>query len=176
MKSSRLIIVLGAAAVVVLTALSVAAVVLFGGATAGPGIRACSSPSLAGTVVDVALTDMGSGMMGGRLRLVPDERTVPHGTVSFLAVNRGALPHELVVLPLADGQRAGTRAGGADGKVGEEGALGEASASCAQGEGDGILPGAESWVTLDLPPGRYELVCNLPGHYAAGMYAELTVN
>jgi hypothetical protein len=28
-----------------------------------------------------------------------------------------------------------------------------------------------------LPPaGRYELVCNLPGHYAAGMYAEITVS
>jgi uncharacterized cupredoxin-like copper-binding protein len=31
------------------------------------------------------------------------------------------------------------------------------------------------WVTLALERGRYELVCNMPGHYAAGMHAELDV-
>jgi uncharacterized cupredoxin-like copper-binding protein len=30
-------------------------------------------------------------------------------------------------------------------------------------------------VTLDLKPGRYELLCNLPHHYAGGMYTELDV-
>ena len=30
-------------------------------------------------------------------------------------------------------------------------------------------------MTLALKPGRYELVCNLPGHYAAGMHGELDV-
>jgi uncharacterized cupredoxin-like copper-binding protein len=34
---------------------------------------------------------------------------------------------------------------------------------------------AASWVTLTLRLGRYELVCNLPGHYAIGMHAELDV-
>ncbi len=41
--------------------------------------------------------------------------------------------------------------------------------------GDGIAPGAASWVTLHLDAGRYELICNLPGHYAAGMFTELDV-
>jgi len=27
----------------------------------------------------------------------------------------------------------------------------------------------------DLAPGRYELICNLPNHYADGMYQELVV-
>lgn len=58
----------------------------------------------------------------------------------------------------------------------EAGLLGEASSSCASGKGLGIVPGAVSWVALDLPRGRYELVCNFPGHYAVGMYAELTVD
>ena len=40
---------------------------------------------------------------------------------------------------------------------------------------EGIAAGSAGWVTLDLAPGRYELVCNLPGHYAAGMYTLLTV-
>ena len=50
-----------------------------------------------------------------------------------------------------------------------------ASNECGAGAGEGIAPGDASWVTLALKPGRYELVCNLPGHYAAGMYAELDV-
>lgn len=37
-------------------------------------------------------------------------------------------------------------------------------------------PRTAGWTTLDLPAGRYELICNLPGHYAAGMYTELTVS
>jgi len=37
------------------------------------------------------------------------------------------------------------------------------------------VPGASGWVTVTLAPGQYELVCNLAGHYTAGMYAQLTV-
>ncbi len=47
--------------------------------------------------------------------------------------------------------------------------------SCGEGPGDGIAPGAESWVTLHLARGRYELICNLPFHYAMGMFTELDV-
>ena len=45
-----------------------------------------------------------------------------------------------------------------------------------QGAGQGIRPGSSGWVTLTLAPGHYELVCNLPGHYAAGMHTELTAS
>jgi len=50
---------------------------------------------------------------------------------------------------------------------------GEVSASCGADAGEGITSGSAGWTTLRLPPGRYELVCNLPNHYAAGMYQEL---
>jgi len=43
------------------------------------------------------------------------------------------------------------------------------------GAGEGIVPGASGWVTVTLAPGQYELVCNLAGHYTAGMYTQLTV-
>ena len=62
-----------------------------------------------------------------------------------------------------------------DGKTDESHGRGEASLSCAQGSGDGIAPGSKSWVTLNLQPGRYELICNEPWHYSAGMFDVLTV-
>lgn len=68
---------------------------------------------------------------------------------------------------------------GSDGKVAEAGSLGEASKTGGQGAGQGIRPGSSGWVTLTLAPGHHELVCNLPGHYAAyaaGRYTELTVS
>jgi uncharacterized cupredoxin-like copper-binding protein len=144
----------------------------------------CSAPtSLPGTPVYVMLGDMGmSRMMGGvapmgapmMLRAVPTR--VAAGTVSFVVGNMGWRTHELVVLPLPQGQSVGQRAVGADGRVEETGSLGEASASCAPGGGDGIKARTVGWVTLTLLPGSYELVCNLPHHYANGMRQEIVVS
>jgi uncharacterized cupredoxin-like copper-binding protein len=163
---------------------------------------ACTPLPLPGTVVDVTLTDMG-GMMGrgwnspygpghnayqrphmgmtGMMRIYPNPATVSAGQVSFRALNTGWLNHELVVLPLAQDQFPGQRAIGPDGKVDQSGSLGEASRTCGAGKGDerssdyGIAPGTTGWTTITLPPGRYELICNIAGHYGAGMYAALDV-
>ncbi|WP_229841725.1 sulfocyanin-like copper-binding protein [Streptomyces brasiliensis] len=109
------------------------------------------------------------------MRLVARPATVSAGVVSLWVLNTGAMAHEVVVLRLPSGQGIGERPIGPDGKVNEAGSLGEASRSCGTGEGDGIAPGTMAWTTLTLRPGRYELVCNLPGHYLAGMYTELDV-
>jgi uncharacterized cupredoxin-like copper-binding protein len=34
---------------------------------------------------------------------------------------------------------------------------------------------ATKTLTADLKPGRYVLICNLPGHYAMGMWFPLVV-
>ncbi len=161
----------------------------------------CEVPALPGTVVDVTLVDMpgpmmGQGIMGygmmradraapgmqayprdgmGMMRIVIGPASVPSGQVSFRVVNAGAWVHELAVLPLAPGQDAGQRPIGPDNEVDESAALGLAARTCDTGEGDGIVPGGIGWATATLPPGRYELICNLGGHYWAGMYTELTV-
>lgn len=146
----------------------------------------CTAPALPGTVVDVRLMNMGGPMMNGRvapmmgwaggtMRVVLSRQQVPSGTVSLRVANVGSLLHELVVLPLAIGARIGEHTVGVDGTVDETGSVGEASHSCGAGSGGGIEPGAISWVTLTLAPGDYELICNLAGHYAAGMYAGLHV-
>lgn len=162
-----------------------------------PTVPTCAAPALPGTVVDITLTDMrammgpmtgsypgpgmGVGMMG-MMRILVNPATVPPGQVSFRVRNAGALNHELVVLPLTKGQYPGQRAIGPDGKVDEAGGLGEASRTCGadRGEDDpsssGIAPAASGWTTVTLAPGRYELICNITGHYWTGMYAELDVS
>ena len=171
---------------------------------------ACQPPVLPGTAVDVTLTDMGNmwgggmmgpgmtngGMMGqgpkaqwpnlgpmgamGMMRITVSPSTVPAGPVNLRVVNTGMLNHEVVVLPLAQGQSVGQRTVGADGKVDESVSLGEASRTCGAGDGEesanpGIAPRSAGWTTLDLKPGRYELLCNIAGHYGAGMYTQLKV-
>ncbi len=149
----------------------------FGGVRGG---MTCNAPALPGQRVDVILSDMGAmmggGMMGGgrMMNVAASPSTVTAGDVSFRVWNAGMMVHELVVLPLPSGGT-GTRAVGSDGRVSEVGSLGEASKSCGEGAGEGIPPGSASWVTLQLTPGRYELICNLPGHYARGMFTELEV-
>ncbi|MET8808461.1 sulfocyanin-like copper-binding protein [Streptomyces sp. NPDC004546] len=109
------------------------------------------------------------------MRLAAHPTTVPAGKVTVRVINAGTLKHEVIVLPLPAGQAAGQRAIGSDGRVSEAGSLGEASRTCGSGAGDGIASGAAAWTTVMLRSGRYELLCNVPGHYAAGMYTELDV-
>ncbi len=158
-----------------------------GQAGMGPGYTAaalsCATPQgLPGVRVDVTLGDMGmSQMMGGTapmgspMVLIAQPASVPAGQVSFVVENRGWRTHELVVLPLAAGASAGQLDPGPEGQVDEARSLGEASSSCAAGSGEGIGSGSVGWVTITLPPGHYELVCNLTNHYANGMRQELVV-
>ncbi len=113
--------------------------------------------------------------MLGRVMLCGAPRAVPAGQVTFLAANHRSRVHELVVLPLDPRAVLGRRTVGSERAVDESTSLGEASASCAAGAGKGIGPGTMGWVTLRLTPGRYELTCHRPGHYAHGMYAVLVV-
>jgi len=180
-------VIVGILATVLLAGLSLVTVGLLGGGftAGGPGSRSgdCAAPNLSGTVVNVTTTDRGGPMMGGdhgpwsgaSMRLRADRATVEHGTVSFLVTNRGNITHEMVVLSLPDSHIVGTRAIAGDQQIDEAGNLGEASNTCGDGGGEGILPGTSGWMTVTLKPGQYELVCNLPGHYAAGMYTQLTV-
>ena len=142
--------------------------------------NACTVPGLPGQVVTAVLGDMhGMTMMNGsatrRMMLHASPQRVSAGTVSLAVLNHGTKKHELVVMPLAAGATVGSRTVGADDAVSETGSLGEASNNCGAGSGEGINAGSAGWLTLQLAPGRYEILCNLPGHYAAGMYAELDV-
>ena len=131
-----------------------------------------SNPDSPGWPDDPGLADR---TIAGRMMLHAAPSRVLAGLVSLVAVNSGSRTHELLVLPLSAGATVGARTVRTDGTVPELGSLGEASRTCGAGSGDGISAGSAGWVTLILAPGRYELLCNLPGHYAAGMYRELDV-
>ena len=137
----------------------------------------CTPPnSLQGQRINVTLSDMGMMMGGGyRMNLSATPTAISSGKVSVVVTNLGMRTHELVIMPLAAGQSAGQRVVGTDGKIDETGSVGEVSNNCASGVGDGILSGSQGWTTLTLSPGRYEFICNLPNHYAAGMYQEVVV-
>ncbi|WP_246686907.1 sulfocyanin-like copper-binding protein [Mesorhizobium sp. B2-4-19] len=45
-----------------------------------------------------------------------------------------------------------------------------------KGEVSELDPGKSGTLTVELKAGKYLLVCNVPGHYGAGMWAEFTVD
>lgn len=139
-------------------------------------------PSPPGQAVDVTLRDMGmtqmtpeSASVGGYMRLMATPASVRAGQITLVVSNLGWRTHELLVLPLGAGTQAGRRSAGADGRVPEDASVGEASSSCAAGKGEGIRSGSVGWITLTLPAGRYELLCNVKYHYGDGMHQELAV-
>jgi uncharacterized cupredoxin-like copper-binding protein len=117
---------------------------------------------------------MGAGMadagMAGmaNLGIKLDKTSVPAGKVTFDVANASKdLIHEMVVSPLADIKKPLPYDNDAM-KINEDtaGHLGEVSE---------LDPGKAGSLTLDLKPGEYLLYCNLPGHEAMGMWAQLTV-
>jgi len=95
-----------------------------------------------------------------------DRSTIYGGNILFAVTNRGAALHEFVVLR-TDTDPADMQADPEEvGKIIEEGNIGEI---------DGVDPSRFSALELDLTPGNYLLICNEPGHFAAGMHLQLTV-
>lgn len=113
----------------------------------------------------------GMGMNGdpatASMGITVDAATVPAGEVTFRVTNESMnMIHEMVVVPLsADG----TLPYDATAMMVDEdgaGAIGEVSE---------LDPGATGTVTLHLAAGTYVLICNVPGHYAGGMWTTITV-
>lgn len=116
---------------------------------------------VAGTMVDVEL-----GEDGGKLFLRPSVATVPGGATTFAVKNTGTMPHQLVVL--RTDVPAAKLPAGEGGKASEKGRIGGTAE---------LAPGAATvYLTFDeLEAGHYVLLCNVPGHYGLGQYAEFTV-
>ena len=122
----------------------------------------------------VALLLVGCTSVGGgtniETRLADDSITlssaeVPAGKVTFDITNTAGQAHEVEVFSGAiPGQRPPVVNHVADTK-----------GLSVVGEKEDILGGTNVKLTLDLEPGTYLVICNLPDHYQRGMVAELTV-
>jgi uncharacterized cupredoxin-like copper-binding protein len=92
---------------------------------------------------------------------------VPAGDVLVSVQNTGPDNHELIVVRAGNG-RLPVRA---DGITIDEAALENAKiGALAPGE-----PGSTRELHVRLRPGRYELFCNMSGHFFGGMYTDLVV-
>lgn len=100
----------------------------------------------------------------------PKDATAKAGSVTISAPNNGKLVHELV-LTKTSGDPASLPTT-SDGEADE--AKLEARGEFA-GEIADVAAGETKEGTFKLTPGNYVMFCNLPGHYAQGMYGTLTV-
>ena len=99
-------------------------------------------------------------------KIRPAITSVPAGRVVFDVTNVGKVKHQFTVIHTS--KPASTVLSKASPNDDIPGAKGEISA---------IQPGASRKLVIkDLKPGHYALVCALPGHYQAGMYADFTVS
>ncbi|MBN8889910.1 MAG: hypothetical protein J0H91_06400 [Rhodospirillales bacterium] len=110
----------------------------------------------------------GAAMPNRAMGITATPATIKAGVVTFEAINTSKeMVHEMIVAALpatpkalpyiADERRV-------DEEKGEH--LGEVSE---------LAPNATGALRITLKPGKYLLYCNVPGHYALGMWTEITV-
>ena len=97
--------------------------------------------------------------------ITPSPASVSAGEVTFTVKNSGAVPHELAVVKTDADPK----------KLPQKDGLADEAANKPLGRTPSIDTGKEGKVTVKLEPGKYALICNLAGHYSAGMATSFTV-
>lgn len=134
-----------------------------GGLDAGPtvGVSGDGSPSVSAgpSTVRATLEDFSIAL---------DPPSVPAGEVTFDITNEGPSVHEFLVI----------RSTGAvdPGDLPIEGAVVNEDGLDIVDEVEGMDPTGTEDLTVDLEPGSYIVLCNIEGHYEAGMHTALTVD
>jgi uncharacterized cupredoxin-like copper-binding protein len=111
---------------------------------------------------------MGPNMMMGMMAIRVDQDTIKAGPVKFDVTNWSRyLPHEMLVVAV-DNPATALPYDYGEAKVNEDQVkvLGDTSE---------LQPNKSASVEVTLAPGSYLLICNVPGHYAAGMAVPLVV-
>jgi uncharacterized cupredoxin-like copper-binding protein len=109
-------------------------------------------------------SDMSKATMG----ITVDSNNIKAGEVTFVAVNDSKdFVHEMLIIPvrsvysplpyIASENRVDEDAAGSLGEVSE------------------LDPGATGALRITVKPGTYILLCNVPGHYAMGMWTTIVV-
>lgn len=128
---------------------------------AAAGVTAGCASAEAAQRVAVRLENLGEG----RMAITLEPSTVTAGPVTFDIENVGTMIHEVEVFVSPDGNTV----------LPVVANVADTSGLTLVDEVEDILPGASTTLTMVLDPGLDLVICNLPGHYAAGMVALLTV-
>jgi uncharacterized cupredoxin-like copper-binding protein len=99
-------------------------------------------------------------------KITAPRRPVRAGDVSLSVHNKGPDSHELIVVRKQRGELPLRQ----DGQTVDEDALERSTAGALEPQ----KPGGHR-LRVHLAPGRYELFCNMSGHYLGGMEADLVV-
>ena len=151
--------------------------------TTGLVVALCVTQALAATIVKVELSDQGAatqmatGMTYGTpgldiskatMGIKTSTATAPAGIVTFQVTNTSKdTVHEMIVMYLTDPTKPLPYID-KDSKVDEDKA-GD------KGEVSELDPGKSGTLTVVLKPGKYILICNVAGHFAAGMWTPFEV-
>jgi uncharacterized cupredoxin-like copper-binding protein len=122
-----------------------------------------ATPTTAPTTTQPTAASLALTVRMSEFAFDPKDALAKTGKVTITAPNDGKVVHELVILK-TDADPAHLPMDGDE--VDETTNVGEVA---------DVEPGATKKVTLKLAPGKYAMVCALPGHYTAGMYGSLTV-
>ncbi len=99
----------------------------------------------------------------GDMYIKPASTTVAAGNVKFDVTNKGAMPHEVVALKT---DTPADKLTVTNGRVSESDSVGEVADVASKSSKSNVIK---------LEPGSYVLVCNIAGHYSAGMRVALKV-
>jgi uncharacterized cupredoxin-like copper-binding protein len=148
-------------------------------ALAAVAIGGCgSSDETTTAATEAEETAAGTGATGGKTVEIkmgdyffaPKDASAQAGPTVIEAPNEGSVEHELVVFKTSmDPAKLPTEA---NGDVDEEtmDKIAESAGEIADVEAGDTKSG-----NFELTPGKYVTFCNLPGHYAQGMYGTITV-
>lgn len=134
------------------------------GAFGAASLVMLSSQVFAATTVNVML--MGEG--GGEMKISVDQASIPGGDVVFNVANHAMTEeHEMILVKLASADQEiplNTKKHRVNEKKLKT--LGEVA---------DLKPSDTGTLKANLQPGNYLLLCNIKGHYEAGMWTKLTV-
>jgi len=139
--------------------------------TKGAGMRKLSLGIAAAAAVAISVGVVSAGAVTSKplvavavdeFSVFPATQGAPVGKVRFVVTNIGTLKHEFVVI--RTDKPAGNLLKG-----------NEADETGAVGELDGVKAGNARVLVLRLNRGHYALLCNLPGHYKTGQFADFYV-
>jgi uncharacterized cupredoxin-like copper-binding protein len=128
------------------------------GGSPSPAANASAAPSASAATNTIDLTEW----------KVAVATTMTQGTSTFTISNLGTIPHELLVFK-SDLEPSAYPVDAA-GDIQEEGA-----GVTLLSDGDNIDPAGSQVRAIDLAPGTYLFVCNIPGHFKAGMFTVVRV-